>query len=160
MRAAPAILCQRIFEVQPDFDPLDPALDLFDIHWKDLDRRALSGKSKRGRTVRLVLGADQKLVHGAVLWRDAKRRLVANLLPCQVIVIESLPPVEMARLAYAIGNLHLPAEIREGRIMLPADDAAEAAIGRLNARYKLDNCRIHPITDWLPKISIASELTV
>jgi urease accessory protein UreE len=159
MRATPAILFQRILEVQPDFDELDPALDLLDINWKDLDRRALAGRSRSGRPVRLVLGAGQKLAHGAVLWRDQDRRLIVNLLSCQVIVIDSLRPLKLARLAYAIGNLHLPAEIGRNQIVLPADEPTEAAIGRLNVRYSIDSRRIHPITDYLPRITVALNTT-
>jgi urease accessory protein len=159
MQATPAILCQRIIEVQPDFDEHDPALDLLDINWKDLDRRALARQSRQGRSLRLILGADQKLAHGAVLWRDQDRKLIVHLLPCQVIVIDSLAPLKLARLAYAIGNLHLPAEIRRKQIILPADEPTEAAIGRLNVRYSIDTRRIHPISDYLPRVTVALNTT-
>jgi urease accessory protein len=152
-----SVFCERIITVLTDVPENDPAIDIVDLAWHELDQRALACRSRSGRTVRIVLPHDQRLEHGAVLLREGSNQLVVNLLPCQSLVIEPPSATELAEAAYAIGNLHVPAQIEAGRIVLPADLATEAALGRLGISYQVRLRRIRPMPNVLPQLTIAIE---
>jgi urease accessory protein UreE len=149
-----SILCERIIAVLAEAPEEDAALDYVDIAWHELDKRAMKLRSRRGRLARILLAHDQQLKHGAVL----AEQLVVNVLPCESLVIEVPSATELAQAAYAIGNLHLPAEITGGRIILPADNSTEAALDRLGIAYRVELRRISPMRNILPQITVASEL--
>jgi len=153
-----SILCERIITTLADVPEGDPTIDLVDIAWQELDQRALARQSRRGRAVRIVLPHDQRLDHGAVLAREGSVQIVINLMPCPALVIAPRSTTELAEAAYAIGNLHLPAQIEDGRIILPADVATEADIGRLGISYQLQTRRIRPMQNAIPRVTIGSEL--
>jgi urease accessory protein len=152
------ILCQRIIEVLPDVPENDPAFDCVDVAWHELGKRALARPSRSGRPLRIILPHDQRLEHGAVLFRAAGRQIVVNLLPCPVLVIDCRSPTEFARAAYAVGNLHIPAQIEDGRIILPADAPAEAALGRLGIACQAQFRRLRPMPGVLPRLTVAASL--
>lgn len=154
-----SILCERIIAVLADPPQDDPAIDWFDVAWHELDKQALGRRSRAGRMVRIILPADQRLEHGAVLSRDGSRQVVVNLLPCQALVIKTPSAAELARAAYAIGNLHLPAQIEADQIILPAGAATEAALGSLGIAYRSQVRRIRPTPGIPPRLTVAEELS-
>jgi urease accessory protein len=156
---AVSILCERIIAVMAEVPEDDPALDWIDVGWHELDKRALSRKSRRGQAVRIILPHDQRLEHGAVVAREGSLQIVINLLPCPALVIDARSATELAQAAYAIGNLHVPAQIESGQIILPADRATEAALGGLGISYQVQTRRISPIPNVIPKLTVANNLT-
>jgi urease accessory protein len=131
-------------------------MDLVDIHWHELNLRALRRRSRGGLTVRIILPADQRLEHGAVLACDGTGSVVINLLPCDALVIRAESPAQSAQIAYALGNLHLPAEISDVEISLPASEATQAALGRLGIQYELKSRRLRPSETGLVRPTVAS----
>jgi urease accessory protein UreE len=109
--------------------------------------------------VRVILPPDQFLDHGAQLAIDGAIRIVVNLAPCRALVIRGSAQ-ELCKAAYAIGNLHIPAEINSGEILLPADETVEAALGRLGIAYRLDLRRIRPMLQSLPRVGISGDFQV
>jgi urease accessory protein len=158
MAAEGSLLCQRILSVLKNVPPDDPAIDLVDIHWHELPLRALRRRSRGGRTVRILLPADQQLEHGAVLIRENRMTLALNLLACDALVIRPRSAAQAAQIAYAIGNLHLPAQVGAREIVLPADDATEAALGRLGVQYGLKSRRVRISDTGFPPVTVAATL--
>jgi urease accessory protein len=142
----------------PDFAVDDPAFDPLDIAWHQLSKRALRRTTRGGRAVRIILPASQRLEHGAVLSQSESQQIIVNVPPSQTLVIQPASATELSRIAYAIGNLHIPAQIHEARIIVPADLSTEAALGRLGIAYQLQLLRFAPIPNVLPQLSIAEEL--
>jgi urease accessory protein len=153
-----SILCERIIAVLPDVPESDSAIDFIDVAWHELDRRALARQTRAGVAIRIVLPHDQRLEHGAVLARERSHQIVVNLIPCKALVIETRSATDLAQTAYAVGNLHLPAQIEEGRIILPADVPTEAALGRLGISYQVRTRRIRPVANLLPRLAVAARL--
>jgi len=153
-----SILCERIIAVLADVPEDDASLDWLDVAWHEMDKHALGRQTRRGHMVRIILPHDQRLEHGAVLAREGSNQIVVNLLPCEALVVNTQSATELAEAAYAIGNLHIPAQIEAGQIILPADGATEAALGRLGISYQVQVRRIRPIPNVLPQLTVVNEL--
>jgi urease accessory protein len=154
-----SILCEYISAVLAGAAADDPNLDWLDVSWQELDKRALERQTRLGRMVRIILPANQRLEHGAVLARDGLHQIVINVIPCESLMIESQSAAELAHAAYVAGNLHLPAQIEDGRIILPADPATQAALDSRGISYRVQVRRIRPIPDILPRVTIAGGLS-
>jgi urease accessory protein UreE len=57
------------------------AVDYVDIHW-DQCRSTLKARSRGGEDIRVLLPRGQSLRHGDVLFEDAARAVIINVLPC------------------------------------------------------------------------------
>ncbi|MDP9173185.1 MAG: hypothetical protein M3O30_04870 [Planctomycetota bacterium] len=149
-----SFLVQRIIET--DDVPLDPdgRTDILDIDWQERGKRALRATTRQGRLVRILLPANQFLDHGSVLISDEVLRIIVNISPCELLVVAADSAQRLATLAYAIGNAHLPAEIRGGKILIPASDATEAGLGQLGIPFQTSVGRVMPECDLMPRISI------
>jgi urease accessory protein len=150
-------LCQKIIRVIADFDDADGAFDLLDIQWPEHGGRALRGQTRGGRPLRIILPADQSLEHGSVLRDEEGEAIAVNLLPCLAMVICPATPHELATISYAIGNLHLPAEIGAEEILIPASESTQAAVGRAGIPFDLDMRRVRTRRDDLPRVQLSSE---
>jgi urease accessory protein len=150
-----ALLCRQVLKVLAEVHENDGDLDLLDVSWADLDRRAIQGVTRGGQAVRIILPAGQSLEHGAVVGSNGQRQIVVHLLPCPALVIGVESPLELAQTAYLLGNLHLPIEIRDREILLPANDHAEAALGRLGIASQLQMRRVRPLANGLGRFTLA-----
>jgi urease accessory protein UreE len=157
--ASAPLLCRRIVEVLGNVNENDPSLDLLDIAWPELACRALSRQTRGGRMVRIILPPEQSLEHGAVLAQEGRSRLVVNLIPCRALVIRGTAD-ELSKAAYAIGNLHIPAQIGGEEILLPADKSVEAALSQLGLPFQLQTRRIRPMTQSLPRVGLNGDFAV
>ena len=160
MQELQTILCRGVLRVIADVDADGGALDRLDIHWHEQGRRALRRQSRGGLLVRVILPAGQVLEHGSVLGDDLHPMILVNVLACAALVIRPSTPERLAEISYAVGNLHLPAEIREGQIVIPATEAAEAALGRAGIVYGLETRRVRPRLEDLPRIALGDGMVV
>jgi len=131
-------------------------VDLLDITWNERGLRSLRRATRSGRLVRVILPANQTFDHGAVVAETPESIVAINLLPCPALVIRAGGAAELARISFMIGNAHLPAEIGETEIILPATAAAASALGRLKITYTAEIRQVRVSCDGLPMIEISS----
>ena len=156
-----AIFVQRIArESALPIAPGDSVPDVLEITWNERGRRSLLRRTRGGRLIRIILPADQSLDHGAVLVEASDLVVVAELLPCQALVIAADTPAELARYAYLVGNAHLPAEIRDASILIPASVSAAAALGQLRVPYRIELCRIRVDRCGLPRVTRSDDFFI
>jgi urease accessory protein len=112
--------------------PADAAADVLVLDYEDRFRRRRLYRGARGMEVlldlpeaRLLRDGDGLALEGggAVLVRAAEEPLVAV----------TAPPALLLRLAWHLGNRHLPAEITPQRILIRHDHVIEAMLAGLGA---------------------------
>lgn len=118
--------------------------DFLEITWQESRKRFLRKTSRAGRDIGVLLPAGIDLRHGAVLYFDSHLLLSVSILPSQVTVIQTRTPEEAARVAYELGNLHLPAEIIPEGILTPQSDDLDAFLTRCGFKYQHDLRRFKP----------------
>ena len=153
-----SLLCERILAVMPNLCEDDPKVDWVDIMWNDLDKRAIGRTSRGGRTIRIILRANQTLEHGAVLARVRSSQIVVNVPSCETVIVAPKSAAKLAECAYVIGNLHIPAQIEAGKLIVPADLSTEAALGRAGIKFKPAFRRFRPMPNALPQLTLAGDL--
>jgi urease accessory protein len=111
----------------------------YKLEIKDRLELAFAERSSRGVLVRLASGADVKLMlpageilRGGDLATASDGRVVEV-----VAAVEKLLQVEgaaLAKVAYLLGSHHVPTEIGEGFLRVPADPGLEAALPQLGLK--------------------------
>ena len=70
--------------------------------------------------------------------------VVVRAAPEPLIEIKAASPARLSRLAWHLGNRHLPAEIRPGRILIRPDHVIQTMLEGFGARVKAVNQPFHP----------------
>ena len=73
---------------------------------------------------------------GAVLYKDEKRIIVADLLPEEVLVIHPEGNVQWAKAAFNVGNMHHSAYLHDDCILVPYDAIIENLIKSIGVKYE------------------------
>ena len=89
-----------------------------------------------------MLDRTQRLRHGDVLLETARRAVVINVQPCQVIVVRSGSPRQIAELAFDLGNLHWPVQITETEMIFLEEEAAMKAVESLELEFAREARRL------------------
>jgi len=142
-----------------EFDESAPGFDVVDISWSEHGRRTLRRRSRAGLLVRVILPVDEFLEHGSVLC-GVDQPIVVNLLACRALVIRPGDAARMAEICYTIGNLHIPAEIGTGEILIPATEGTEAALGRAGISCEMEIRRVRPRLGDLPRLELGREFEI
>ena len=70
------------------------------------------------------------LTHGATVFQSATHRYVIDQRPETLLRVAAHTPEEAARVGWMIGNLHFPAQVRDGAIFVEADPAVRQMLAR------------------------------
>jgi urease accessory protein UreE len=132
--------CDRILGNVVSWNPQDTArLDWVDLTWQQCGR--IVQKESRGeRKVRVLLPPGQRARHGDLLLDDGVIAIAINVVPCEVVVVQSTDPI----LTFELGNLHCPTEITEARIIFVEDGPAMEALEKLGHRWSREIRRFQP----------------
>lgn len=133
-------------------------IDWVDFHWHECFRRALRKRSRAGRDLRLLLPMGQCIRHGDLLGAcpDSKQRIAVHVLPAELLVVRCDLAELLAKLAYELGNLHVPVEIGAGELITPPDGPVEAAIENLGMKPARESRRFAPMSSGIVQASVAA----
>jgi urease accessory protein len=139
------MLIERVIGNLDEFGGTDPAfvqVDWLDLTWRDCARRAVRGRTRAGRDVRILLPVGARLSHRDVLLAPPGSPVIAvNLRPAEVLVAFPRGLAEMGRLALELGNLHVPVEVRDAKVIVLRDGPTEAVLTRLGIPSRRE---VHP----------------
>ncbi len=102
-----------------DIDGLE--CDYVALEWYEAAKKVLHKKSRGGLDVGIRNLGGHPLRDGDVLWRDDRRALLAELLPCDCLALKPRTMPEMARAAYELGNRHAPLFAEGEELLTPYD---------------------------------------
>ena len=121
--------------IHHNLDEPDAALPAIPL---SVDRRTLAKTRWRA-----VAGDGQEfgfelthpLAHGATIFQNATHRYVIDQRPEALLRVAARTPDEAARVGWMIGNLHFPAQVRDGAIFVEADPAVRQMFVREGVRF-------------------------
>ncbi|MBE3554372.1 MAG: urease accessory protein UreE [Thermicanus sp.] len=114
------------------------------LHWEELEKRILRVRSDRGREIGIRLETEKGLEEGDILFKEGNLWGKVSLLPSKVIVIEPMDRMEMIRLAYEVGNRHLPLEIQPPLMVLLHDEPSAELLRRLHIPFTVEERPFRP----------------
>ncbi|HEX4796025.1 MAG TPA: urease accessory protein UreE [Humisphaera sp.] len=156
------MFCDRIVTRTIDDDAPREADDYLDVEWWELDRRALRKTTRGGKSIRILLPLGSIIHHGDLLSDgEASVLIQACVIPCEVLIIRPRDSVEMGLLALEIGNLHIPAQIVDCTMRVPADGPAEAVAAGLGIPCERQLVRLEPRRcAGMPQVQLSADFRI
>jgi urease accessory protein len=114
--------------------PEEAAIDRVTLTFVDRHRRRLRLVADSGTPFLLDLARVQHLADGDGLELDDGRYVRVGAAPERVIEIEAATPGDLLRLAWHLGNRHLPVQALEGRLRIRDDHVIAAMVEGLGGR--------------------------
>ena len=134
------------------------SVDWVDIEWTDCGR-VLKKQTRSGEPVRVLLSPGQMLRHGDVIYEDAHRTIIINVMSCEVVVAKPQDPHTLALIALELGNLHMPTQIEPDEIAFIEDGPAMAVLDALEVPWTREVRRFEPVqTISTPTVNISPAL--
>jgi urease accessory protein len=116
--------------------PRDQARGTVTLGYDDRHRRRLQLQSDAGESFLLDLPRAGLLADGDGLALSDGSWLVVKAAPEPLIEVTAASPELLARLAWHIGNRHLPAQIERGRLFIRDDHVIAAMLEGLGAQLR------------------------
>ena len=113
--------------------PADAAKDSLTLDFDARHRRRLTLTTARGEHILLDLPKAVAMADGDGLRLEDGRWLLVAAAPEAVIEVRAGDAAQLARIAWHLGNRHLPAEIGDGVIRIRPDHVIEAMLEGLGA---------------------------
>lgn len=88
---------------------------------------------------------ESRLRDGAVIFQQDGKDYIVRQLPEVVYEVPFESPAHAALVAWKTGNLHLPAEILDDRILVLHDEAMAALLGREGWSFSEPTVLFHPL---------------
>lgn len=127
--------------------PADAAVGSLTLGFAARSRRRVRLETDRGEPVLLDLAQPLALAEGDGLQSEDGGWLAVHAAPEDVLDIEARDACHLARLAWHLGNRHLPAEVRrDGRLRIAYDHVIEAMLQGLGARCSRRQAPFQPET--------------
>jgi urease accessory protein len=114
--------------------PEEAAVDSVTLPFIDRHRRRIRLVADSGTPFLLDLPRAQHLSEGDGLELDNGGYLRVSAAPEPVIEIAADSPIDLLRIAWHLGNRHLPLQVLEGRLRLRADHVIASMIEGLGGR--------------------------
>jgi urease accessory protein len=118
-------------------------VDWVDIDWTHTLRRAMRLVSRAGRRVDVLLPPGGRLAHGDLLV-VGETPVAVWLAEIDLLKIVCPDPVVRARVAFDLGNLHLPAQMTPVSILTPDDGPARQIAHARHAEIEPVRQRFYP----------------
>lgn len=136
------MLCDRVLRNVADQPPAG-GIEV-SLTWQERRSRALSKPLPDGRTLRILVPPGVILRHGDVIHEENGEVVYITAALTEVLVARDVSATDLLRIAYGLGNLHLPLEIDSaGAVSTPADGPAigvfrELALATVTERRRFD----------------------
>jgi urease accessory protein len=126
--------------------PAEAALDTVTLAYIDRHRRRIRLVADSGRAYLLDLPTAHHLVDGDGLELDSGDYLRVRAAPESVLEIETAQPADLLRIAWHLGNRHLPLQVAGARLRIRADHVIADMIAGLGGRITHQEAPFDPET--------------
>ncbi len=116
--------------------------DYVPIEWYEVEKKVLHKASRNGLEVGIRNHEGHPLRDGDILWHDAHRALIVEILPCDCIALKPKTISEMAKACYEIGNRHAPLFMEDGELLTPFDAPLFNVLGKYGFAAYVKNAKL------------------
>jgi urease accessory protein len=120
------------------------ASDAVVLAWEDRWRRRGRLTTESGASVMLDLAEAMELRDGDALMLADGRRVAVRAAAEPLTEVRGEDATHLARLAWHLGNRHLPVQIESGRLLIRRDHVLEDMLARLGARLAPTEAAFRP----------------
>src|SRR5690554_3120507 len=93
--------------------------DVLDLEWYETTKRVMRKKTTSGSEIIIqFLKVGNRLKEGDILYEDAEKVVLVNILPCDAIQVTPRSIYEMGVICYEIGNKHLPLFLQDDHVLI------------------------------------------
>jgi urease accessory protein len=133
------------------------AADAVTLTWEDRWRRRGRLVTEGGEAFLLDLAEATELCDGDALLLQDGRRIAVRAAPEPLVEVRGDDATHLARLAWHLGNRHLPVQIEAGRLLIRRDHVLEDMLARLGATMSPIEAAFRP--EGGPMVTAAPTLT-
>jgi urease accessory protein len=126
--------------------PEEAALDTVMLAYVDRHRRRIRLVADSGEAYLLDLSRAHHLVDGDGLELDCGGYLSVRAAPEPVFEIEAAEPADLLRIAWHLGNRHLPLQVAGARVRIRADHVIAEMVAGLGGRITRQEAPFDPET--------------
>src|ERR1700744_5567033 len=124
----------RAVKVEPQHGWKEPPADTVVLDFDDRHRRRMAMTATRGLEFLLPLANGGVLRGGDALVLEVGRLIEVIAAPERLIEIRGVDPLHLVRVAWHLGNRHLPTQIMTKGLRIRRDHVIEAMVKGLGAR--------------------------
>ena len=100
--------------------------DLLNLQWFETTKRIMRKRTEMNQEVVIkILKEGTRLKEGDIVYEDADKVVIVNVLPCDAIQVTPRSIYEMGTVCYEIGNKHLPLFIQGDHVLIPYEKPLE-----------------------------------
>jgi urease accessory protein len=114
------------------------------LTWEQRRRSRLLATLEDGQSIGLFLPRGTTLTEGSLLRAGDGRVIEVTAAPEPVSSVASADPVRLARVAYHLGNRHIPTQLGPGFVRYRHDRAVDELVGHLGASVRLEEEPFEP----------------
>ena len=138
------MLIENVIGTIKDYPVGARKIDRVMLEWFEMDKKLLRKKSEAGEEVGFRLKTH--LHEGDILYADDARVLVADILPCELAIIDVTTKKEMGRLCFELGNRHLSLAIEENQVSIPYDEPTFLYLKKLGFAVRKEDAKFSHFT--------------
>ncbi|WP_297436079.1 urease accessory protein UreE [uncultured Clostridium sp.] len=118
-----------------------PHIHVEKIHLRsdELLKRINRVTSDHGKEYGISVSKETILKDGDILYKDDKNMVVVSVKSDDVLIIKPTSITEMGKIAHNLGNRHLPAQFKEGLMILEYDNLVEDLLKEESIPYAREN---------------------
>lgn len=118
--------CKEVIGNIKDYQIDNKTIDTLNLEWFETNKRIMRKKTESNQEIVIqFLREGIRLAEGDILFEDAEKVVVVNILPCDAIKVTPKSLYEMATICYEIGNKHLPLFIKDDSLLIPYEKPLE-----------------------------------
>lgn len=152
----------RLFQARPSIvvDALPENVPLADLQGKENDRlllpweqrRWMRGRftTERGREIGVALPTGIQVEPGRIMWVGADWYLTMAAATEPLLAVRPQGREDAIRIAFEVGNLHLPLALAGDDLLVPDDPAMTQLLTRIGAKWERCSLAFQPIGKGSP----------
>ncbi|WP_353948409.1 urease accessory protein UreE [Sporolactobacillus sp. Y61] len=109
----------------------------------DLLKRIQRVKTDHEREIGIRLSAHTELHTGDILYQKDNQLIIVDVLPEEVLAIHPGSIQEMGKIAYQLGNRHLPVQFEGNEMLVQYDYLVEDLLNELSIPYIRQKRKVH-----------------
>lgn len=137
------MICKEIIGHIDTYNIGNKTIDFLNLQWFETTKRIMRKQSEGKQEVIIkFLKEGTKLKEGDIVYEDATKVVVVNVLPCDAIQVTPRSIYEMGTICYEIGNKHLPLFIQDDHVLIPYEKPLEHLLIATGYDVKKTHCKL------------------